>query len=459
MVSTGVGSGVRTTEPARAGASAHGERGARSTRRRLAALWARREVRVLVWITLGAFVLRMAWLLAAQPAAVSDALGYKSLAERVLEEGRYERFGEPTAWRTPGYIFVLVAGLVVSDSDVWLGAINVVIATAIVPLVALLARRLGLSWRVSLLAAALTAVMSPLVLWAPVQGPENVQVPLLLAALALAADRRTGARAPLVWAGVLFGVAILVRPESLVYLPVVALVMVPGRWRSIALRSATVAVVAIAVCVPWLVRNQLQVGPVGFSSTGGVNFYFAHGADDYGFEHYEQTPLGGLDEVEMSRRGYELGRERLSEDPAALIDTVRTGTEHLYDSPRYAPFFSSRAFATEAPYPRGTSAELLAAVRGYNLAVWYGVAVLSVLGWLLLVRRRHRAALVLTGFAAANWFCFAVVFWALPRYRFPVEPMLCLAAAVAVDAALRWRRARRPGESGGGQDVVPEAVP
>jgi hypothetical protein len=417
----------------------------------VAALWSRREVRLLVWITLGALALRMAWLVAAQPAAVSDALGYKSLAQRWVEEGRYERFGEPTAWRTPGYVALLAAGIVVSDSDLWLGAINVVVATAVVPLVALLSRRLGLGWGVSLGAAGIAAVMSPLVLWAPVQGPENLQAPLLLAALAAAADRRGGWRRA-AWVGVLFGAAMLVRPESLVYLPCATVAMLPGSLRSVALRSLVVGAVALLVCTPWLVRNHLQVGPVGFSSVGGVNFYFAHGADDYGFEHYDRTPLAGLDEVGMSRRGYELGLERLREDPGRLARTVATGTARLYGAPRYAPYFSSRGFAAEHPYPLRVDPGLIAAVRTANLAIWYGVAALAAAGWVVALVRHRRAAAVIGSFVAANWVCFAVVFWALPRYRFPVEPMLCIAAAIALHAATgRWR-------SGGRQDVVGEAL-
>jgi hypothetical protein len=247
--------------------------------------------------------------------------------------------------------------------------------------------------------------------------------------------------------GLLFGLAVLVRPESLVYLPVLA-VVAHGPVRDRLRTMAAASVVALLVCVPWVVRNQMQVGPVGLSSVGGVNFYLAHGTDGYGFVHYDRTPLGGLDEVAMSERGYELGLEHLREQPSRLLGDVVTGTRRLYGLPRYAPFFSTRDFAERAPYPLGVSPQLVGAARVYNNVGWMSVAVLAVLGTGLLVRRRHQAALVVLGVVAANWFCFTVVFWALPRYRFTVEPFLCIAAAVAVDAliALRARPAprRRP---------------
>ena len=400
------------------------------------AVWSRREVRAIAALTVFAFALRLGWLVAAHPAAVSDALGYKSLAARWLHEGVYERGGQPTAWRTPGYISFLAGGLVVSDSDFWLSLLNVLAATTIIPLLAVFARRLGLSSTVALIAAALAAVMPPMVLWAVVVGPENVQAPLLLAALILAADPRRSRRSA-IWSGIAFGVAILVRPESIVYLPVVALVLVPAPWRQVALRTAVVGAVALVLCVPWVVRNQIQVGSVGLSSVGGVNFYFAHRDDGYGYVPYQTTALAGLDEVAMSKRGYRLGLENLRDDPGRLVGDIVEGTQHLYEPPRYAPWFSTRGFAKVAPYPRDVSARLYSGVQRVNVDGWYVIAGLAIAGWALLVAHRRRAALVITGFVVANWICFTVVFWALPRYRFPVEPLLCLSAAVAIDALIR----------------------
>jgi 4-amino-4-deoxy-L-arabinose transferase-like glycosyltransferase len=404
-------------------------------------VWTRGQVRAIVAITCFAFVLRFSWLLAAHPDAVSDALGYKSLAARWLHEGLYERGGQPTAWRTPGYIIFLAGGLLVSESERWLSFLNVLAATATVPLVAVLARRLNLSPRTALIAAGVTAVTPPLVLWSAVLGPENVQTPLLLAALVLAVDSRRR-RSTAIWSGVVFAVAILVRPESIVYLPVVALVLVPAPWRKVALRTIIVSAVAVVLCVPWLVRNQLEVGSVGLSSVGGVNFYFAHRDPGYGYAPYDTTPLAGLGEEAMSKRGYRLGVENLRDEPARILGDIATGTKQLYEPPRYAPLYSSRAYALASPYPPSVSHKLLSVVERVNVVGWELVAGLGVTGWLLLVARRRRAALVITGMAAANWVCFAVVFWALPRYRFSIEPFLCLSAAVTIDALISGLRPR-----------------
>ncbi|MFV0318338.1 MAG: glycosyltransferase family 39 protein [Microthrixaceae bacterium] len=393
-------------------------------------------------ITLSGFFLRVAWLLIARPAAVSDALGYKSLALRWIGEGLYERFGEPTAWRSPGYIALLAVGSLVSESDLWLGFMNVIASSAAIPLTAILANRLGLGNRVGNGAAAFVAIMPAMVFWAPVLGPENIQTPLLLAALALAAARRRSARS-LVMAGLFMGIAILVRPESLFYLPVVGIAMWPSPWRTILRETAIVVAMAVAVCMPWVIRNQVQVGPVGLSSVGGVNFYLAHRADGYGFAYYDTTDLAGLSEVEMNREGYRIGMQSLRDQPTRLLGDIVEGTRRLYSVPRYAPFFSTRGFATQAPYPRAASPSVLGTARAYTQIAWYAIGSLSIAGWVILLVRRHRAALVTTAMVFSNWFCFTVVFWALPRYRFPIEPMISICAAVGLFAAVSTVRTIR----------------
>jgi hypothetical protein len=45
---------------------------------------------------------------------------------------------------------------------------------------------------------------------------------------------------------------------------------------------------------------------------------------------------------------------------------------------------------------------------------------------------RRRAFGALGALLAANWLCFTVVFWGMPRYRYAVEPVLAILAAVGL---------------------------
>jgi hypothetical protein len=198
----------------------------------------------------------------------------------------------------------------------------------------------------------------------------------------------------------------------------------------------------VLVVLPWFVRNELAVGSgVGLSTTGGVNFYVAHAMDGpgYGWTGYEASPpeeqLGeDVDEPAASRRGYELGFEALRDDPGRLISTTARGTTELYSYPGYSWYFSTRAAATESPYPPGAQPEVRRFGQHYARYGWYALAGLSLCGVVWLARSRRRALGAIAALSFANWLCFAVVFWGTPRYRFAVEPLLCLLAAAGLVA-------------------------
>ena len=70
--------------------------------------------RPLVAIVLVGFALRLFWWWFAHPGATSDYAGYRAMATRLYLHGEYTRNGVVTAWRAPGYVLFLVAGMVVS---------------------------------------------------------------------------------------------------------------------------------------------------------------------------------------------------------------------------------------------------------------------------------------------------------------------------------------------------------
>jgi hypothetical protein len=394
-----------------------------------------RSVHPLVAVTLAGAILRVAWWAIAQPGPVSDYLGYRSMAFRLWDTGEYTRLGEATAWRTPGYPLFLAGGMVVSRSDRWLSLLNVGLSTAAIPLVWLLARRLGLSSRMALCSAAIGCVSPALLLWAPVLGSENLQVLALLGAWCVAlAPQPT--RGSVIACGLLFGFAVLVRPESGFYLLALPLLLslTGAAGRDIARRAGVIALIAVAVVAPWYVRNEIVVGDgAGLSTTGGVNFHIAHRDDGYGWYDTDNVgPLAGLGELAASREGYELGLDHVREEPFDLLRTTRRGTVELWRPPRYAAHYSTVETAPDPPFPRSVSPGVVDAARAYAGWGWFVTAALALGGAGVLLLRRRRVLVAFAGLVVANWLCFSVVFWALARYRFALEPIIAIAAGIGI---------------------------
>ena len=410
--------------------------------------------RTIVVITLVGLALRVGWWWIAHPEPVSDFLGYRSIAFRLITNGEYSRGGMTTAFRTPGYPGFLGLGMIVWRSDRWLSMVNVGVSTAAIPLVAWFAARAGLGRRIAIVSAALVAILPTFVLWAPVLASEHLQIALILVAWSLSCATVTRSRALV--AGLVYGVAVLVRPESLFFLLAVPLLIrIAGpTWRHVVPLAAITVVTAGLVVAPWYVRNEIVVGRgSGLSTSGGLNFYLAHREHGYRFVEPALTPLRGLDELETNRQGYSLGLQTIRSNPFGLVRTTLHYSYELYRTPTYVAQYSTRK-NLGTPYRAGVSQSVVERARLASTIGWIVTLGLVPVGLAVLWAdaRRRTALRALVGLLAANWLCFAVVFWGMPRDRYAVEPVLVVIAAAGITSATKvfrvaTRRAARDRET------------
>ncbi|HEY5630218.1 MAG TPA: glycosyltransferase family 39 protein [Candidatus Limnocylindrales bacterium] len=236
-----------------------------------------------------AFLLRLGAGLAQHAIVPEYAAYYATVAEQVAAG---HGLTVPYAW---SYLTPAVANGIALPRpafDVWLPAASLVsvplvwpfggvlaarlagalAGAALVPLVAMLARRTALAtrhgWRdadvVALLAATLVAITQPLVTGSISSDSQALfGVTVLGGVLACEWALRTGRPRDLVLAGLVLGAGMLTRNETLYLLAavvVVALVASPGRRGERVARAALLATVAAACYAPWAVRQWLVFG-------------------------------------------------------------------------------------------------------------------------------------------------------------------------------------------------------
>ena len=125
-----------------------------------------------------------------------------------------------------------------------------------------------------LLAGLVVALEPALVLYTPALMTEAVAGELLLVAAAIATAESARRALRYVGAGVVLGVATLVRPEMLLFAPVVGVL---GEWRAPNVRRAVLAVALVtgttlAACAPWTLRNCMRLDRCAFvSANAGQN--------------------------------------------------------------------------------------------------------------------------------------------------------------------------------------------
>ncbi|MGH8983477.1 MAG: glycosyltransferase family 39 protein [Acidimicrobiia bacterium] len=320
----------------------------REVRLRTAALYRRlgevtpctRAQRFALLVIIGvAFTLRLAWVLyAARPnVTLQDPTLYVFFAEQISNGHGYELLdGGSTAYYPIGYpaalaaVFWFVRHTPIPD-DLYnaAGFFNLVLGTATVAFTFDLARRL-FDNRVGLVAAGVIALWPNLILHTAVALTETLFNFLVMAGFLVLLSgswrtHRLGWRR-LALFGVLLGLSALVRPISLLFLPVLLLVWVMAGWgwRPAVRPLAVAAVATAAVIAPWTIRNVIVMdSPVVISTNLGDNLCMSRHADANGAFQLKSPcfprPPEGTDRPE-----YELERNN---------DATRKAVEFVFQHP------------------------------------------------------------------------------------------------------------------------------
>ena len=301
---------------------------------------------------------------------------------------------------------------------------------------------------------------------------ENAQIKtetlymLLLTAGVWAGMRMLQARTSWRWAalaGVCFGLAALTRAVALGYLPVVlAVVLLCAGLRSGWRLAAALALSAALVISTWTIYNLVRYQRLVISGTGLTAFVYLGAA---GWQGPQQTDAQlGLTEGQAPSTA--AGQQQVYAEQTAQIireDTAGYLAHRLREwSGALLQPFGTEAYAGESL--RALAADWWANDRSpgglarlaQGEAFWekltlyvlhFSAAALGMAG-LFVCRRRWRLALLPASYIAFT-LAIHLVLMALPRYFFPVQPLLWAFAGVALAALWRARPFRRaPAEAG-----------
>jgi 4-amino-4-deoxy-L-arabinose transferase-like glycosyltransferase len=394
-------------------------------------------------ISIAAFVVRVAYVIAfADRLHVGlDSTWYRLVAGTIAggdgfidpEQAYTHGVSVATAFRPPLYpLFLAGVDKTVGDTTLTLQLAGCVMGVVTVVLVGLLGKRIGGN-AVGLCAAAMAAVYPIFLAVDAAIMSETLYLPLAtgcVLAVYRAIDRPTIVRWSL--AGALTGAAILTRGDGLLLL---ALVVVPAAviapqlpWRRRVLIVMVPVVAAALVVTPWVVRNNQRLGtPVVATLQTGTALAGAYCDDTFhgkllgswSFECTTRPDHTHLGEVALNN---ELQRDatrylRHHAGRLAVVVPVRILRQwSLYDPVEGAHF--------EAIESRNFKWQMV------SWATYLPIAVLAVYG-LVLLRRRRAVVLPMVAMIVAVAATAAMIY-GQQRLRISVEPVLLVAAAVAV---------------------------
>jgi len=309
--------------------------------------------------------------------------------------------------------------------------VQVVLGALLVPLVV----RVGsTAWspRVGLLAGYATALYPELIWYTAHFWSEVLFLALLWGAIErLVASERTATRAPAAAAGLLCGLAALVRETALVAAPAAALWLVLGR-RQGGRRAAVFLGACLLTVLPWTLRNWQATGDlVPVATRASFNLWLGNTTEPWDdvYREYHGTPGGA---VAQSRHAlHEAARAVWERQPTWILEKLARELPAFFGVNDHAVIHVQRG---AYDIPRSARWLVLAAATLPLLLV----VALALPGFLPASRERYGALIV--GFACF-YLALHVVAFASTRFRLPVLPVLFLLAARTVDlgVAASWR--------------------
>ncbi len=426
---------------------------------------ARRELLAVAAVAVATRLVAAA-LLVESPVGLADPFLYQAFGQAIAAGyGYISLLGQPTAYYPPGYPFTLAVlqwpldrlgvpealPVVAAVAQALLGgATAVVVTVAGGRLAASLRSGLDPRW-VGVAAGLLVACWPNLVVYSTVLLSETLFVASVSAALAalLVAGRDVRWGPPLAAAALATGVATLVRPQALLYVPAVAAAWAFARVprRTVLLGVAVLLAGAAVVVVPWTIRNTLVMGSpvpvstnlgdnlcIGFQdgATGGFSMNAACGT---GTTYVDGPEVEVERNAELQRRAVEWIAGHPAELPVLSVRKLWITFGSDWDGVRAAESYGAA--------PQLGDAQRQVVHAAFDVA-WWAMVGLAVLGLVATVRTPGRReveplVVVLTLLAGA---VVPVLFFGDPRFKMGVAPSLVLLAAVG----LGWTRARvRPG--------------
>jgi 4-amino-4-deoxy-L-arabinose transferase-like glycosyltransferase len=415
--------------------------------------------RWLAGILLVALALRIVWCLVAvrPPVGLHDPFFYIFYGDSISAGKGYTTLaGNPTAYYPVGYpaalgaVFWIVRHTPIpNDFPAAAAAFNVILGAVMVFLVYAIGRRL-FNARVALTGAGLVAVFPNLVFHSAVALSETLFATLVLAALAVllwepwrGGKLSTGRALAF---GVLLGLSALVRPQSLVLLPlaVIAVRATGVRWRPAIVCVLPALATAALMIVPWTIRNASEMHAFTLVSTnGGDDLCIGHNPDAKGAFNLSSHCFGGRAYRSEAGVSAEVERDKRGRSEAIRYATHHPGRE-LVLLPRKAYYMLYRdhdgleAAESYGADPFISRSTVLPGLRLIANVFYFTVLIAGVVGATQLFDRERPRRLMLV-VSLIGLLAVPLLFFGDTRFKVPAMPLLALVAALPISEFTKAR--------------------
>lgn len=340
----------------------------------------------------------------------------------------------PNAYRPPFYPIMLSPIMRFAPSPQWwIAGLHAILAVSILAAVMRIAR-LG-SANSATIPCLLVAIDPILVFQSGQIMTELLFTALLIWAILPWLHDQPKSSASTATSGLLVGLAFLTRPTMAPIFAAVGLSLMIRRRFGDCRAWLTAALVALAVALPWAIRNKVTEGELIFTTThGGYTLWLANNPSFHEVEVVGGRNWAVSDEFEKWQANSQLLTARtdgVSRDwrfRELAFDWIRANPE---DAARSAGYRLSMFWGLK---PR-SGPESLRPVIGLFYVVLFSLAAL---GWL--VTRSWQGPWLTATLVVVALSLVHTVYWSNMRFRAPIEPLLAIWAAAGIEWIVRSTR-------------------
>lgn len=402
-----------------------------------------RSQRWVLWGILAvALGLRVAWVLYAtrsptSPIGSGDPYFYYRYAKQLAAGHGYNGLnGKPTAYYPIGYPLAL-AGLfwvvrhtpLPHDLPMAASLAQAVLSTASVGLVFIVARRI-FGAPAGLLAAATLALFPNIIFYVSSMETETLFIFLVLVCVAILVTHDWSVGAPswrrLLVFGAALGASALVKPFSVPLLAGLALVLLlmGTGWRRMLAAVGVAGAAFVVVVTPWLVRNEVRMHTLAFSTNMGDTLCIDRYVGSNGRFHFVDKPYCASarePEAQRNRDNIRIALRFVAHHPGLELRLIGKRFWYMMENDR-GGLQPTRSFMSS-----GARHALSRIADGYYFAA-LAVAVLGLP--LFVVERRPDRLFTLT--AIATVLGVPLTLWGATRFHMPLLPFVAIAAGAAI---------------------------
>jgi hypothetical protein len=360
---------------------------------------------------------------------ISDEREYHYLGRTLATQHVYSYDGTPTAYRPVGYPAFIAAVYSIIESPAAVKYVQVILDCLII----LLLYYMVPEWpqRNRLIAAGVWALYPPAILYTNFLMSETLFTFLLVVALFLLTRLNHRSKAALLFAGIILGYLLLLKPHFLLFLLIVGLA-----YKKLEMEKRQVGLLTIGILVvtlPWLVRNAVQLGTFSLATNGGINLLIGnhpHATGAYALTFPPEAIEGATTEVEVDRLATNYAMKYIFDHPVRFALNAVKKFAHLFSTEGGLLVWSFH------PEPESRSASYAEKYSEIPLPLSLLVNVpyiCIVLGSIVgLAFFRGSTFWYLTAFLIVSFVLAHIVSFGGSRFHFPLIPFLLLYASMSI---------------------------